>query len=106
MEDYLRSILVIAAVLGALGGVLWVIRTLGNRVGITDGFGQKKRKLRLEEHIALGPKRGACVVTYEDKKYLLGVTDQQVTLLSEIDNGPIVTSGNEGDTDLEMMEGY
>ena len=41
---------------------------------------------RLLEHLALGPNKSVCVVEIADKLLLLGVTEQQITLLGEIED--------------------
>ena len=41
---------------------------------------------RLLEHLALGPNKSVCVVDIADKLLLIGVTDQQITRLGEIED--------------------
>jgi flagellar protein FliO/FliZ len=81
---YFQSLAVIFALLGFLGLVLWGVKRYGAKFGF-NRFRQE-RDLSLEDHIPLGPKRDVCVVRYRDKRFLLGVTDQGISLLSALDD--------------------
>ena len=81
---YYQSLIVIFIILGFLGLVLWVVKKYGTKFGFNPM--KKDKNLYLEDYIALGPKRNACVVVYKEQKFLLGVTDQNINLLSVIDD--------------------
>ncbi|MBI9089835.1 MAG: flagellar biosynthetic protein FliO [Desulfobacterium sp.] len=84
LGGYFQSLTIIFVILGFLGLVLWGIKRYGARFGF-NRFHQD-RDLCLEDHISLGPKRDACVIRYKDKRFLLGVTDHGISLLSVLDN--------------------
>ena len=84
LGGYTQSLIIIFIILGFLALVLLVIKKYGTRFGFNKAF--KNKDLYLEDHIALGPKRNACVVVYKEKKFLLGVTDNNISLLSVIDD--------------------
>lgn len=51
---------------------------------VTRWYGQKHlggKNLRIKEALSLGTNRTLYVVQWEDKQYLLGVTNQSITLL-------------------------
>ena len=81
---YYQSLIVIFVILGFLGLFLWIVKKYGTRFGFNPM--RQTRNLYLEDSIALGPKRDACVVRYNKKKFLLGVTDSRITLLSVIND--------------------
>ena len=81
---YTQSLIIIFIILGFLTIVLLVVKKYGARFGFNRSF--KNKNLYLEDHIALGPKRNACVVVYKGKKFLLGVTDNNISLLSVLDD--------------------
>lgn len=81
---YTQSLIIIFIILGFLALVLLVVKKYGARFGFNKPF--KNKDLYLEDHIALGPKRNACVVVYKGQKFLLGVTDHRVSLLSVIED--------------------
>lgn len=78
-----QSLIFIVVILGFLCLALWGIRTYGARLGFVRF--RQGRDLVLEEHVSLGPKRDACVLRYKNRKYLLGVTDRHISLISAID---------------------
>jgi len=45
--------------------------------------------IRLIEMVSLGPRKYACVLTVGDKAFLLGVTDQCVSMIAEIPRGEL-----------------
>ena len=46
---------------------------------------QRKRLLRLQETLSLGEKRFLAVVEYDGRKFLIGGTPQNLTLLDRLD---------------------
>lgn len=80
----LKSLLIIFSILGFLALALWAIKKYGGQFGLSRI--QQNKNLVLEDQISLGPKRHACVVRFNSKKYLLGVTDHHISLLDVAEN--------------------
>jgi flagellar biosynthetic protein FliO len=81
-KSYLSALAVLCFLLFAFFGALWLLRRLvrgGTRfMGVGSG-----PELHVESRLALGPKKWLMAVRYMDKRLLLGVTDHNVTLLTE-----------------------
>lgn len=80
---YFQAIGVLLFLLGLLFVGLWLMRKYGKFSFIPNPSALPKNALCLETQIALGPRKSLSVVRYLDKRLLLGVTEQQITLLSE-----------------------
>jgi flagellar protein FliO/FliZ len=79
-DDNSRSyILVVALVLAAVGGWVMLQRRQGAPL-LTRG----PRKLIVEETRPLGNRQYLVVASYEDRKFLLGVTAGQIQMLSQL----------------------
>ena len=61
----------------------WMLRRFGPRFGL--GSPAKSRGLRVESYLALGPRKNIMVVRFLNKLLVLGVTDQNINLLTEVD---------------------
>jgi flagellar protein FliO/FliZ len=75
---------------GALFLVLAVILVgfwLLKRFGPMAGLGAARGKLAFEGQLALGPRRSVVVVRFLNKVLVLGVTEHQINLLTEMDTG-------------------
>jgi flagellar protein FliO/FliZ len=82
-SGYFYAIGALCLVLGALWGVLWLMRRSG-RFRFMPAYNTFPRDaLRIEAQIPLGPRRGLMVVRFLNKRLLLGLSDQQIHLLSE-----------------------
>jgi flagellar protein FliO/FliZ len=82
---YFRAIGALCIVLALLWGALWLMRRSG-RFRFMPAYGAFPRDgLRLEAQLPLGPRKGLAVVRFLNKRVLLGVSDRQITLLSEAD---------------------
>lgn len=79
-SGYLQALGMLAFVLAVLWALLWLIR----RKGGLRMLGGSSPALRLENRLALGPKHWVGVVRYEDRRLVLGICDQNITLLTEI----------------------
>lgn len=65
--------------LAALWLFLWLLKRRG-----TLGFtGASVPDMRIESRLALGPKKWVIVTRYQDRRLILGVTEKQITLLSD-----------------------
>lgn len=75
----LRMLGGLGVVLGLMLGVYGLLR---NRLG-TFSAG-RKRVVYLLESCSLGSRRSVCLVRVRDREFLLGVTQQQISLLGEL----------------------
>ena len=67
--------------------VLWLVLWLIKRRGF--GFsGDSTPGMRIESRLALGPKKWIIITRYQDRRLILGVTEQQITLLSDLPVAP------------------
>ena len=81
---YFKGIGAMLLVLAALWGVVWFLR----RKGSLPGMGGLPRDMfRVEAQLALSPKKKIILVRFLNSRLLLCVTDQQITLLKEVE-GP------------------
>ena len=84
-SGYFYAIGALCLILGALWGVLWLMRRSGKFRFMPSYNTFPRDALRIEAQIPLGPRRGLMVVRFLNKRLLLGLSDQQITLLSEAD---------------------
>jgi flagellar protein FliO/FliZ len=84
-SGYFYAIGALCLILGALWGVLWLMRRSGRFRFMPSHDGFPRDALRIEAQIPLGPRRGLMVVRFLNKRLLLGLSDQQIHLLSEAD---------------------
>ena len=71
-------LLILAVILVAF----WMLRRFGPKFGL--GPGGRGGMLRLVSHLAIGPRKSVMVVQFLNKNLVLGVTDQSITLLTEV----------------------
>ncbi len=80
--SYFQAIGVLLLVLGALYMGVWALK----RFGKMQNFGRQARNgLTVESQFHLGPKKSLVVVRFLNKRLLLGVTDQQINLVTEME---------------------
>jgi flagellar protein FliO/FliZ len=82
-SGYFYAIGALCLILGALWGVLWLMRRSGKFRFMPSYDAFPRDALRIEAQIPLGPRRGLMVVRFLNKRLLLGLSDQQINLLSE-----------------------
>jgi flagellar protein FliO/FliZ len=82
-SGYFYAIGALCLILGALWGVLWLMRRSGKFRFMPSYNTFPRDALRIEAQIPLGPRRGLMVVRFLNKRLLLGLSDQQINLLSE-----------------------
>lgn len=70
-------------ILAVLLVAYWALKRYGPRAGLRFARGD----LRLEAQLPLGPKRSVVVVRFLNRRMVLGVTEQNITLLSEVKTG-------------------
>lgn len=62
---------------------LWLFLWLLKRRGALGLSGASVPDMRIESRLALGPKKWVIVTRHLDRRLILGVTEQQITLLSD-----------------------
>lgn len=85
---FVRMIVVLIIVIGLIYGVLWFIKKKTNVVKTEDDY------LRRAAYINIAPGKSIEVITLIDKAYLIGVTEDNITLLGEIDDKELVQAMN------------
>jgi flagellar protein FliO/FliZ len=68
-------------VLGLLFAGYWLLRRLGPKAGL-GAF--RRSGLSLEGQLGLGPRKSVVVVRFLNRLMVLGVSDTQITLLTEV----------------------
>jgi flagellar biosynthetic protein FliO len=84
---YFKGIGALFLILAALWGVLWFLRRRGSLPGMG---GLPRDAFSVEAQVALSPKKKLVLVRFLNSRLLLGVTDQQITLIKEVEaqDGP------------------
>lgn len=85
---FVRMIIALVIVVACIYGVLWFIKKKTNVVKDEDDF------LRRVAFINLAPGKSVEIVTLIDKGYILGVTDNNISLLGEIDDKELIQALN------------
>ena len=81
---YFKGIGALFLILAALWVVVWFLRRRGSLPGLG---GLPRDSFSVEAQLALSPKKKIILVRFLNSRLLLGVTDQQITLLKEVE-GP------------------
>lgn len=85
-SGYIQAVGVLFLLVGLLWLALWAVRRHGGLFrAVPSAGGFSRDDLRLEAQLPIGPRKGLMVVRFLNKRLLLGVTDQQITLLTEQD---------------------
>ena len=77
--NYFQALAILFLIVALLAFLLWFLKRKGGIKLLT-----KQGDLTLESRLPLGPKKSLVVVRFLNKKVLLGVTDQQITMLTEL----------------------
>ena len=85
---FVRMIFVLIIVVVLIYGVLWFIKKKTNIVKTDDEY------LRRAAYIDIAPHKSIEVITLIDKAYLIGVTEDNITLLGEIDDKELISAMN------------
>lgn len=93
---YFQAIGVLLLLLVVLWGAVWLVRKYGKFNFLPQPGALPRDALRMEAQLPLGPRRGLVVVRFLNKRLLLGVTDQHITLLQE--------AGEHHDRDIEDFQ--
>ena len=85
---FVRMIIVLIIVVGLIYGVLWFIKKKTNVVKTDDEY------LRRAAYINIAPGKTIEVITLIDKAYLIGVTEDNITMLGEIHDDELIKAMN------------
>ena len=85
---FVRMIVVLIIVVGLIYGALWFIKKKTNIVKTDDDY------LRRAAYINIAPGKTVEVITLIDKAYLIGVTEDNITLLGEIHDDELIKAMN------------
>ena len=80
---YFKAIGMLFIVLALLWYVVWHLKRKGAIPGVSRGS-LPKGALRIEGSLPVGPRKGLLVVRFLNQRLLLGVTDHQITLITEL----------------------
>lgn len=80
---YVQALGILFVLLAVLCLTLWAARRFGRFRFLPRSGGLPREALFMEAQLPLGPRRGLMVVRFLNKRLLLGVTEQRITLLSE-----------------------
>lgn len=87
-SSYLEMVVGLMAVLGVIVAMAWLAR----RFNVT-GMSVNPSSLKLQSVLSLGTKEKVVIVNVEGRRFMLGVTPQQISLLSELDETSEPTEG-------------
>ena len=99
--DSTRTDSAVAPALGRLAGWLEAIRTFLRSFRIR----RRKRSLRICETLALGEKRLLAVVQFEGRRFLIGATNQSISLLERLDSQTAPPQKREPGTENMFLSG-
>ena len=78
--DFFRTLLVLALVIGAVYGVLHLLKKLQPKLIQGDD-----KKIKVEAAKVLAPGRMVQIIEVEGRRFLVGIADHSVQLLAELD---------------------
>jgi flagellar protein FliO/FliZ len=88
--DMLTTALKMFAALGLVLGGLFVVYYFTRRVTRSDGGGSRDKLIRVLANKFIGVKKNICIVEVPGSILILGITNDHITLLSEIDDDAIL----------------
>jgi flagellar protein FliO/FliZ len=83
LTGYLQAIGVLFLILALLWGAVWLVRRYARFNFLPRPGALPRDALVMEAQMPLGPRKGLMVVRFLNRRLLLGVTDRQITLLTE-----------------------
>lgn len=83
-DGYFESVGVLMLLLVLLWLCFWAARRYGLFHMMPRAANIHRESLRLEGQLSIGPRKGIMVVRCLEKRLVLGVTDQNITLLTEL----------------------
>jgi flagellar protein FliO/FliZ len=88
--DMLATALKMVAALGVVLGGLFVVYYFTRRVTRSDGAGSRDKLIRVLASKFIGVKKNICMVEVPGSILILGITNDRISLLSEIDDDAIL----------------
>ena len=85
---FVRMIVVLIIVVGIIYGVFWFIKKKTNIIKTDDEY------LRRAAYINIAPGKSIEVITLINKAYLIGVTEDNITMLGEINDEELIKAMN------------
>lgn len=80
---YMQAVGILFLLLAVLWIAVWLVRRYGKFNFLPRPGALPRGALLMEAQLPLGPRKGLMVVRFLNRRLLLGVTDQQITLLTE-----------------------
>ena len=81
--SYIQAVGILFLLVALLWLAVWLARRFGKFNFLPRPGSLPRDALVMEAQLPLGPRKGLMVVRFLNKRLLLGVTDQQITLLTE-----------------------
>ena len=81
--SYIQAVGILFLLVAVLWLAVWLARRFGKFNFMPRPGALPRDALVMEAQLPLGPRKGLMVVRFLNKRLLLGVTDQQITLLTE-----------------------
>lgn len=103
-SGYLQAIGILLFLLAALWGAVWLLRRYGPFRFLPQPGAFPRDALRVEAQVPLGQRKGLVVVRFLDRRLLLGVTDQRISLLTEMDADHERSTDEDFDSLLEKAQ--
>ena len=88
--DMLTTALKMVAALGVVLGGLFVVYYFTRRMARSNGAGTRDKLIRVLANKFVGVKKNICMVEVPGSVLILGITNERITLLSEIDDDAIL----------------
>ena len=88
LGTFVRMIVVLILVIAIIYGVFWFIKKKTNIIKTDDDY------LRRAAYINIAPGKTIEVITLIDKAYLIGVTEDNITMLGEINDKELISAMN------------
>ncbi len=82
-SSYIQAVGILFLLVALLWLAVWLARRFGKFNFLPRPGSLPRDALVMEAQLPLGPRKGLMVVRFLNKRLLLGVTDQQITLLTE-----------------------
>lgn len=81
-----KMITALGVVLLVFGGCVWAFKKIQTKISLKSGKSVKANTFEVLSFFTLGPQKTLYMVRVEDRKLLLGVTPQSISLLTDWDD--------------------
>ena len=96
-EGYTRTISTLLIVIALIIGTVYVLK---KKYGVSTNLGRSRKLIQVVDHAPMGVKKSVFLVKVPGKHVLLGVTNDNIGLITEIANEDIaIGNGNTGGDD-------